>query len=164
MKKIQQHIKNSLALSVALLCVACSSGPNKDKLLPDEGPTTREVYDRHMAGEPLDGSGSDATRGEATRSTATHRGDTLEHPWTHSAGRRLLPFNQPASQQVARELAALQRDFQQVPNPEIVAYVYPHFSGAGHPVPGYFTAFRLYPVDHYAQNASEGHVSLTGGE
>lgn len=34
----------------------------------------------------------------------------------------------------------LQRDFQRVPNPEILGYVYPH-RAEGMPVPGYYTAF-----------------------
>ena len=42
------------------------------------------------------------------------------------------------------------RDFQPVPNPEILGYVYPHLSG-DLPVPGYYTVFRLRPSDHYAQ-------------
>lgn len=42
------------------------------------------------------------------------------------------------------------RDFQSVPNPEILGYVYPHLSG-DLPVPGYYTVFRLRPSDHYAQ-------------
>lgn len=36
------------------LCVAlvgCSLGPRPKDLLPDEGPTTREVYDRHISGQ-----------------------------------------------------------------------------------------------------------------
>ena len=47
-------------------------------------------------------------------------------------------------------LAALQQDFQQVPNPDILGYVYPHFSGSL-PVPGYYTAFPLRDKAHYAQ-------------
>ena len=35
-------------LSAAL--VACSTTPGEKDLLPDTGPTTREVYDRHLSG------------------------------------------------------------------------------------------------------------------
>jgi hypothetical protein len=35
---------------LGLALAACSYGPRKKDLLPDEGPTTREVYDRHMSG------------------------------------------------------------------------------------------------------------------
>lgn len=42
------------------------------------------------------------------------------------------------------------RNFQPVPNPEILGYVYPHLSG-DLPVPGYYTVFRLRARDHYAE-------------
>ena len=54
-----------------------------------------------------------------------------------------------ATRSSAAALADL-RDFQPVPNPEILGYVYPHLSG-DLPVPGYYTVFRLRPSDHYAQ-------------
>lgn len=54
-----------------------------------------------------------------------------------------------ATRSSAAALADLQ-DFQQVPNPEILGYVYPHLSG-DLPVPGYYTVFRLRTRDHYAQ-------------
>ncbi len=39
---------------LGLALAACSSGPRKKDLLPDEGPTTREVYDRHLSGLSAD--------------------------------------------------------------------------------------------------------------
>ena len=52
------------------------------------------------------------------------------------------------------------RDFQPVPNPEILGYVYPHLSG-DLPVPGYYTVFRLRPGDHYARRG-EGEYAEGG--
>ena len=40
--------------------------------------------------------------------------------------------------------------FQWLPNPTLTMYVFPHLSGAGHPVPGYTTFFKLYTQDHIA--------------
>lgn len=43
--------------------------------------------------------------------------------------------------------------FQQLPNPSIVMYIYPHQAGTGYnltPVPGYSTAFPLYQHVYYA--------------
>ena len=40
--------------------------------------------------------------------------------------------------------------FQWLPNPTLIMYVFPHLSGAGHPVPGYSTFFKLYTQDHIA--------------
>lgn len=44
------------SLSVVLLCTAtaCSLGPGKKDLLPDAGPTTREVYEQHLSGQIAD--------------------------------------------------------------------------------------------------------------
>ena len=47
-------------------------------------------------------------------------------------------------------LTDLQRDFQRVPNPDILGYVYPHRAG-DLPVPGYYTVFSLYEKTPYAQ-------------
>lgn len=45
---------------------------------------------------------------------------------------------------------ATDSDFQWLPNPTLTMYVFPHLSGAGHPVPGYTTFFKFYPQDHIA--------------
>ncbi len=39
---------------------------------------------------------------------------------------------------------ALQRDFVSLPNPRLLLYVYPHFSPAGDPIPGYATWFSVF--------------------
>lgn len=36
---------------LGMALVGCSLGPRPKDLLPDEGPTTREVYDRHISGQ-----------------------------------------------------------------------------------------------------------------
>lgn len=64
-----------------------------------------------------------------------------------------------ATRSGAAALGDLQKEFLQVPNPEILGYVYPHLSGTM-PVPGYYTVFRLRPSDHYAQ---PGEGDYTGG-
>lgn len=45
---------------------------------------------------------------------------------------------------------AAHSDFQWLPNPTLTLYVFPHLTGAGHPVPGYTTFFKLYTQDHIA--------------
>lgn len=41
--------------------------------------------------------------------------------------------------------------FPELPNPQLVMYVYPHFAGQDEaPIPGYSTAFHLYEREHYA--------------
>ena len=77
---------------------------------------------------------------------------------THAAAAEPPPTGEPpgvaaqvdaATRSSAAALADL-RDFQPVPNPEILGYVYPHLSG-DLPVPGYYTVFRLRARDHYAE-------------
>lgn len=40
----------SVALLFGATLIACSTTPGEQDLLPDTGPTTREVYDRHLSG------------------------------------------------------------------------------------------------------------------
>ena len=40
----------SVALLFGATLIACSTTPGEQDLLPDTGPTTREVYDRHLIG------------------------------------------------------------------------------------------------------------------
>ena len=53
----------------------------------------------------------------------------------------------------------LNQDFKEIPNPKILGYVYAHYSSTGMAVPGHFTSFRLYKVNHNAlmrEGAAEG--------
>lgn len=53
------------------------------------------------------------------------------------------------------EKIALQSQFRQLSNPNIVMYVYPHLVGAGNnsvPVPGYYTVFPMYTRVYYTGN------------
>ena len=131
---------------LAVLLTACASKPGKDALLPDEGPTTKEVYDNHVMGGGV-------SKNDTTTTTA------LEQPWNSTIGRRVLPAQSEPSSLAERELDALKRDFRQVPNPEVLGYVYPHMAGSA-PIPGYFTMFKLYSSDHYAVSYGEG-INIT---
>lgn len=133
MKKL---IITTVLMSVVI--TGCSTRTNKNNLLPDEGPTTRQVYDGHITSG---GTGSNAI--------------AMEQPWNTIEGQRILPGQSVPSVLAQRELDALKRDFRQVPNPEILAYVYPHMTGSA-PIPGYFTMFRLYDRDHFAVSHGEG--------
>lgn len=123
-------------IAVSILS-GCASATNKDKLLPDSGPTTAELIKGHS--ETL--SKSDYGDG------APYHGQTL------------LPTYSPNSSHSSRHVSELQRDFQRVPNPQIVAYVYPHLNEGELPIPGYFTVFRLYDRDHYALS-NEGYHEI----
>ena len=143
----------------------CSS--NKS-VLPDEGPTTMEVYDQHMAGggSQINNTFKRDRKGNLIKPTQDNNqeGRTATQntfggsPWTSAKGDRIMPLNSGRSALAAREMDALQRDFRRIQNPEVIGYVYPHLSNNEHPVPGYFTAFNLYTADHYAHSGDEGQM------
>ena len=122
----------------------CSSTPSASQLLPDDGPTTLQVYDAHLGGWLL-GAASAAPE----TASAPAPGQTAPPPggWGIPAAAGLTA----PSRRSHAALTDLQRDFQRVPNPDILGYVYPHRAGAL-PVPGYYTVFPLYEKTHYAQS------------
>lgn len=121
----------------SLMLGACTAGGEKARLLPNEGSTTAELL-----GYSVD------------------RHSSLYDDDAHSItqGIVLLPNVQGKSQHTHSHLRELQRDFQQVPNPQILAYVYPHLNQGNLPIPGYFTVFNLYDTTHYALSAEGEHV------
>ncbi len=128
-------------LPIVLLLAGCSS---ERQLLPDEGPTTLEVYQRHMAGEYP--ARPDAAAAERSAGTVRVTGEPI------------VLAQRPLSRRAAERIGDLRRDFRRVPNPEVLGYVYSHRQG-NLPVPGYFTVFPLYTRDHYAR-PGEGTVEM----
>lgn len=59
------------------------------------------------------------------------------------------PLTKPLREVQLKESAA-DSEFQWLPNPTLTMYVFPHLSGAGHPVPGYSTFFKFYTQNHVA--------------
>jgi len=115
----------------------CAATPSASQLLPDAGPTTLQVYEAHIGGLP-----------PGTAFTAPAPGRTAPPPdgWGVAAAAGLTAPSRRSHQ----ALTDLQRDFQRVPNPDILGYVYPHRAG-DLPVPGYYTMFPLYEETLYAQ-------------
>ena len=124
-----------ICLMLPLLVVGCSMQPGKDKLLPDGGDTTLELMQGVSA------------RGHA------YYGNGVQADYL---GTPLVSDFAPNNSYLFAHVDELRRDFQQVPNPQIVAYVYPHLNDGEMPVPGYFTVFNLYERNHYALS-NEGH-------
>lgn len=123
-------------LGSTVVLSACAS----PSLLPDEGPTTLAVYEAHLAGLRFD---------------APHDSPVAAPPPVAI----LEPIDlaaRPLSRRAAQQLSDLNRDFRYVPNPQIVGYRYAH-THEQLPVPGYYSVFRLYEREHYAQRG-EGRV------
>lgn len=115
-------------LSISLLLAGCAG--SKDTILPQEGPTMREIYDAHVQVAQ----GEDLWR----RPSAV----PLRPPGHHVSDLG------PAAHADYRVLSAR---FLRVPNPTLMMYIYPHLAGAHRvPVPGYSTVFPLYERPEYA--------------
>lgn len=127
-----------LALFAASLAACSVTQPSSDKLLPDSGPTTAELIS-----------------GQKSRVSA-YFGNGVQADYL---GMPLTEGYAPNSAYSLAHVNELRRDFRKVPNPEIVAYVFPHISDGELPVPGYFTMFHLYERDHYALEQEGYHAA-----
>ena len=114
--------------SISLLLAGCAS--SKDTILPQDGPTMREVYDAHVQ----------ASEGEDLRRRLPAAG--LRAPGHHLSD---------LSAAALTDYGALSARFMRVSNPTLVMYIFPHLAGVHRvPVPGYSTVFPLYERTEYA--------------
>ena len=128
-----------LLLALMLTLSACSKGPT---LLPDEGPTTKEIW-------------------QGNYRESSDSGSRIADGGYPVVGSRMTEVgSQTAMSSVTgSHFDELNQDFKEVPNPKILGYVYAHYNSTGMAVPGYFTSFRLYRVNHNAlmrEGAAEG--------
>lgn len=123
-------------ISLLLGVTGCAS--TKDSVLPQDGPTMKQIYDRHF--EELRGHTVEGARAALTDGSGTPRPSRRIAP----AGLDLKGYTRDAH----NEIEAL---FTRLPNPTLVMFVYPHLSGQeGVPVPGYATSFPMYEQVEYA--------------
>ena len=113
---------------ISLLLTGCAS--SKDSVLPQDGPSMKAIYDRHM--QTMNTRNPEVVRREL--------------------GNRRLATGENALQGYARDaFNEIDVLFPRLPNPTLVMYVFPHLAGeAQAPVPGYATAFPMYLQVHYA--------------
>ena len=118
----------SLAV-LSLTMTGCAS--TKESVLPQDGPTMKELYEGHMADLHVP---FHATKG------GTGRGQPLPRAgFDHYAG---------FVREAANEIDTV---FPRLPNPTMVMYIFPHLSGGERtPVPGYVTTFTFYERAEYA--------------
>lgn len=127
-------MKKIISLGFFILIVGCSSSPKESQLLPDSGPTTREIINREEKRQVYFGGSN----------RADYQGIPIAKQYA------------PGSSFSNSHMDELRRDFQRVPNPEILGYIYSHIKDNALPVSGHFTVFKLYENDQYALS-SEGH-------
>ena len=112
-------------LLISVFMVGCAS--NKASVLPQDGPTMKELYDGHMA---------DIHQAKKRLQSRQHLPRT---GIDHYAG---------FVREAANEIDTV---FPRLPNPTLVMYIFPHLSGDERtPVPGYVTTFPFYEKVEYA--------------
>lgn len=129
---------NSVALlSIAFLLGGCATSKKK-LLLHDSGTTILDIWNTETGG---------AGSNQASRLLMDAR-QPLRRPLTQTEAQTF-----PAEQTRYTRMASneIYRQFQRLPNPDLVMYVFPHLAGTDPvPVPGYTTVFPLYQRVQYA--------------
>ncbi|HCI1918291.1 TIGR03751 family conjugal transfer lipoprotein [Aeromonas caviae] len=128
----------ALVLTIAVLAGCATS---KEKLLPHGDNTMMDVWQQNAG----DGGGG---TGQVARRQLLDARQSLRRPLT-DADVQAAPAEQTRYTRTARN--EVYRQFQRLPNPDLVMYVYPHLAGTDPvPVPGYTTVFPLYQRVQYA--------------
>lgn len=120
----------AIAIWIELALSGCSPLGTKDTILPQGGPSMKEVYDAHF----------DRNRRKAEQAREEI---ALSGREPGAAELNLAGWTREADTEINNV-------FPRLPNPDLVMYVFPHMSGNGHPVPGYATVFPLYDAVEYA--------------
>ncbi|VFR21483.1 putative lipoprotein [plant metagenome] len=113
---------------------------SKEKLLPHGDNTMMDVWQQNAG----DGGGA----GQTARRQLLDARQNLRRSLTETDV-QAAPAEQTRYTRTARN--EVHRQFQRLPNPDLVMYVYPHLAGTDPvPVPGYTTVFPLYQRVQYA--------------
>lgn len=136
----------------ALVIFMNMSGCTSHQVLRDSGPDIQEVYTRHIGGQR----GAPARPDDPEDAEASSRDNNGSSPDKKSEHRKIDAIMRPVAddradladytRHAANEIEQL---FPLLPNPQLVLYVFPHFTAKGRPVPGYTTVFRMYEKDEY---------------
>ncbi|KWV16581.1 TIGR03751 family conjugal transfer lipoprotein [Xanthomonas translucens pv. translucens] len=128
-----------LALLLALLG-GCAT--NKEDLLIHGDHTMMDIWQQETGGGAVGGAG------QVARRQLLEERQSLRRPLT-DADMQAAPAEQMHYTRTARN--EVYRQFQRLPNPDLVMYVFPHLAGTDPvPVPGYTTVFPLYQRVQYA--------------
>ena len=132
----------ALAAAVAVLSGCATS---KEELLTNSDRTMMDIWQQETGGG---GSGT----GQVARRQLLDARQSLRRPLTEANVRadvQAAPAEQVRYTRTARN--EVYRQFQRLPNPDLVMYVYPHLAGTDPvPIPGYTTVFPLYQRVQYA--------------
>lgn len=127
-------------LSGLLLLVVGLSGcaTSKDKLLAHDGTTMVDIWNQQSSGQ----------RGAQANRELLDARQALRRPLIEPERSAAIATNATYSRTARTEIY---RQFQRVPNPDLVMYVFPHLAGSERvPVPGYSTVFPMHSRIEYA--------------
>ena len=130
-----------IEVAAILLAVMVLGGcaTSKDQLLPHGDSTMLDVWQQEAGGSGVGG--------QAARQLLDAR-QSLRRPLTEADVRATPTANAAYTRTASTEIY---RQFQRLPNPDLVMYVFPHLAGTDPvPVPGYSTVFPLYQRVQYA--------------
>ncbi|MFT8232337.1 TIGR03751 family conjugal transfer lipoprotein [Pseudomonas guariconensis] len=130
-------LAKGLALATALVVLGgCAT--SKEKLLTHGDRTMMDIWQQETGGGA----------GQVARRQLLDARQSLRRPLT-DVDVQAAPAEQMRYTRTARN--EVYRQFQRLPNPDLVMYVYPHLAGTDPvPVPGYTTVFPLYQRIQYA--------------
>lgn len=116
------------ALTLTVGLAGCST--NKEKMFPHDDTTMKDIWQQ--------GAGS------ASQQSLLDARAQLRRPISNDTVINYGEFTRNAANEINSQ-------FQRLPNPDLVMFVFPHLSGMeGVPVPGYSTIFPLYNKVQYA--------------
>ena len=131
---------------ISVILTGCATG-DKDTILPQDGPTMKEVYQGHFTGtsEHRNGAAHDLQRAAMSGSGSRNRHYDNNNNGENSDNDLILTgYTRNAHNEI-------QQIFPRLHNKTLIMYVFPHLSrGERHPVPGYSTAFSFYEKTEYA--------------
>ena len=133
----------NIVILISLLLSGCATG-SKDSILPQDGPTMKQVYEGHFNGERVaQNKDKDAEARVSTSKDVSNQSNKLiSH--RHDNETDLSAYTRTAHNEI-------QQIFPRLRNITLTLYIFPHLSkGERHPVPGYSTAFTMYKQIEYA--------------
>jgi len=138
------NLTKGLALALAIVVLGgCAT--SKEELLTHSDRTMMDIWQQETGG-------GDSGTGQVARRQLLAARQSLRRPLTEAnvqADVQAAPAEQMRYTRTARN--EVYRQFQRLPNPDLVMYVYPHLAGTDPvPVPGYTTVFPLYQRVQYA--------------
>lgn len=130
-------IKPVLGVLAAAALAGCAT--SKEDLMPHGGRTMHDIWHQEAG---------DGGSGQVARRQLLDARQSLRRPLTE-VDIQAAPAEQMHYTRTARN--EVYRQFQRLPNPDLVMYVFPHLAGTDPvPVPGYSTVFPLYQRVQYA--------------